>query len=252
MDDRLGDEGRPEGEMPRVRRKRFSRRRIALIAVLTLVLAGGGVAAVTAIGEGSTQARHVHGGAVGPRDLAAAAAYLGVSEEKLASDLRSGMSLARVANATPGRSASGLVAALLSAKRERLASAGANAPARVAAEVRRSGPGSVRTGRRHQRGVRGGLSSGVGRLGEAAANYLGVSPARLQSELRSGRTLAQLANSTGGRSASGLISALVAAKRGSITASLSRKRLAPERARSIESRLLRRVTELVSRQPARG
>jgi hypothetical protein len=252
MDDRAGDEGRPESEMPRVRNRRFSRRRIALIAALTLVIAGGGVAAVTAIGEGPKKhARHEQRAVVGLRDLAAAAAYLGVPAGQLASDLRSGVSLAQVANATPGRSSSGLVAALLSAKRQRLAALGASAPGRVAAEVRNSGPGSVRTGRLHKRAVRGGLSSNAGRLCEAAASYLGVSPAQLQSELRSGLTLAQIADRTRGRSASGLIHALVAAKRESI-ASLGARRLASARGRSIEARLLRRVTELVHRSPPRG
>jgi hypothetical protein len=52
-------------------------------------------------------------------------------------------------------------------------------------------------------------ASRVGLLGRAA-RYLDVSPARLKSDLRSGRTLGQVANSTAGKSQAGLIQALEA------------------------------------------
>ena len=47
---------------------------------------------------------------------------------------------------------------------------------------------------------------------DAASAYLGVTSAALQSDLQSGKTLADLAGATSGKSASGLISALVAAE----------------------------------------
>jgi hypothetical protein len=231
--------------MPAAAKRRWSRRRIALIGALLLVLAGGAVAAMTAVGEGSKHPRHARGGVVGRRDLAAASAYLGIPEEQLASDLRSGRSLAQVASATPGRSSAGLVAALVHAKQERLSVLGASVSQKAAAEAHRSGPDSVHVGRARLRSGRGGPSGG-GRLAAAATSYLGVSPAKLQSELRSGRTLAQVAASNG-KSVTGLISALVAHKREFIAAALRAGRLAPERARSIEARILRRMTALVSR-----
>lgn len=43
----------------------------------------------------------------------------------------------------------------------------------------------------------------------AAAAYLGLSPAALQQRLQAGETLAQVADATGGKSASGLIDTLV-------------------------------------------
>jgi hypothetical protein len=261
MEDRMAEGTRRGSEVPTARKKRFSRRNIALAAVLTLVLAGGAVASVAAVSEGSKRPRHARGVAVGRRDLAAASAYLGVSEEQLASDLRSGKSLAQVAQAIPGRSASGLVAALVSAKRERLATVGARAQARATAEVQRSGPGSLRTGRHRQpagrgpspsTGAHGALPRTGGRLGDAAASYLGVTPAQLESQLVKGRTLGQVADGIKGKSASGLVNALVAARREWITASVGAGRLTPERAKSIEARLLRRVTRLVGRPFARG
>ena len=55
------------------------------------------------------------GGGVGGSD-AAAATYLGITEATLRSDLRAGQSLAQVATATPGKSVSGLKAAIIAAK----------------------------------------------------------------------------------------------------------------------------------------
>src|SRR6266545_3614767 len=51
-----------------------------------------------------------------------------------------------------------------------------------------------------------------------AASYLGLTASDLQSQLQSGKTLAQIANATSGKSADGLIQALVAAGTTRITA----------------------------------
>jgi hypothetical protein len=81
-------------------------------------------------------------------------------------------------------------------------------------------------------------------LGEAAAAYLGTTPAALKSELHSGKTLAQLAGATAGKSTTGLIDALVAAeKRVPATRAASDAQLAPR-----EKRLRRRATLLVQRK----
>ena len=76
----------------------------ATIGGLVLAGAGGGLAAT--------------GGGKGPHhgpgdDLAAAASYLGITSAQLVSDLQSGQTPAQVANATSGKSAAGLVAALV-------------------------------------------------------------------------------------------------------------------------------------------
>lgn len=60
---------------------------------------------------------------------------------------------------------------------------------------------------------------------QAASAYLGIPPAQIKKELRSGKTLAQLAT-TSGKSEAGLIAVLVAAKRArlaKISASLDRR-----------------------------
>lgn len=76
-----------------------------------------------------------------------------------------------------------------------------------------------------------------GRHGEAAValQYLGISPATLRSERQAGRSLAQIAASTPGKSAAGLKTALLSAARarlaraassGAITAAQEQQRLA--------------------------
>lgn len=96
----------------------------------------GVVAAVVALVGGGSAVAATRGGhgPGGPGDpLAAAAAYLGISESTLQNDLQSGKTLAEIANATSGKSASGLIAVLV-AKEE------TNIQARVTALVNGSLP----------------------------------------------------------------------------------------------------------------
>jgi hypothetical protein len=240
--------------MPMTGKDRYSKRRLATSVAVALVLAGGAVAAVTAVGQGTSKhGRHARAGIVGARDLAAAATYLGVAPAQLAGELRGGKSLAQIADATPGKSSSGLVSALVSAKRKRLDTLGATVTRRVSAEVNRSGLGSVRTGRHHRAAAGfGQFASGSGRLASVAAGYLGLTPAQLQQQLRSGRTLAEVANGTPGKSESGLVGALVAARRESISAAVGARRVSLTRAKAIEARLVRRFTAIVNRSLSRG
>jgi hypothetical protein len=64
-------------------------------------------------------ARAAEGGGASTRAMSASAAYLGISQEKLESELR-GRTLAEVTAATRGKSVQGLVAALTTSRRERL------------------------------------------------------------------------------------------------------------------------------------
>jgi hypothetical protein len=84
----------------------------------------------------------------------------------------------------------------------------------------------------------------------AAARYLGISHARLRSELRSGRTLAQIAAATPGRSTGGLIDAIVAQRRARIEAAASAGRISRSREASSLAGLRRRVTAAVERSPS--
>jgi urease accessory protein UreF len=70
-------------------------------------------------GPGGPGFGHGHGG----DELTAAAAYLGVTEAALATQLQSGKTLAQIADATSGKSAAGLVDALVAAEKTELATA---------------------------------------------------------------------------------------------------------------------------------
>lgn len=152
--------------------------------------------------------------------MSAAAAYLGVPRSVLRRDLASGETLAQVAAATPGRSEAGLVAALEAAGAKRLKSASAKLPAHIQnlihAHLRNSGARPER-------------------LRAVAQSYLGIDRSELSSQLRAGRSLAQIAAATPGKSANGLQEALLAAvtqrmrarlSSGAITRSTEEHRLA--------------------------
>jgi hypothetical protein len=228
---------------------RRSRQRLAAVAAAALLIAGGAIAAVNALGQGTGNggsgralAHRIH-----RRDLGAAATYLGLSGIQLEADLRSGQSLAQIANATPGKSAGGLIDALVAARKQKLAAAAAKLTEQVTAEVNRvGGPGAA--GLAHPNFATN-LFAARRRLGFAAASYLGISPSQLQADLRSGQSLAQIANATPGKSAGGLIDALVAARRGKISAAVSSGRLPKNRAEALSAKAPRRITLLVNRTP---
>jgi hypothetical protein len=248
--------------------RRISQRKLALAAGLLLLIAGGTLAGVTAGDQGkakhgalaraatqpATPGERVTPGQRAPAakgaragDLMVAASYLGLSVQQLKQDLRSGQSLAQIANARPGRSASGLIDMLVAAERKRLSALSASVVQRVTAEVNRRG-GRASRALPEQR-ARSRLFAGPPRLLLVAAKYLGLSPRQLRGELRSGQSLAQIADGLGGgRSAAGLKDALLAAARARLTAAVSAGRLTKARADVIGSRLQRRLTVLLSRR----
>lgn len=86
-----------------------------------------------------------------------------------------------------------------------------------------------------------------------AASYLGVSESSLLDSLRSGKTLAQVADATNGKSEAGLVDALVAAEQTRIDAAVKAGRLTPSDADRITSNLKQRITDLVEgTRPAPG
>jgi hypothetical protein len=120
--------------------QRSLRQKVVGGAAVAVLLGGGAFAAVSATGQGNGQARrHAsdHVRRVHARDIVAAASYLGVSTDALASELREGKSLARLAATTPGKSQDGLVAALVAAKQQRIAARVAGADVAQARAKRR-------------------------------------------------------------------------------------------------------------------
>jgi hypothetical protein len=221
------------------------------MAGATMLAVAGIVAAVAAGGQ--DHARHARAARAGRhvvslRDLRAAASYLGITPVRLASDLQSGQSLDAVAAATPGRSAAGLVGALVAEKRQRLGTLAASVTKRANAEATRRDPalaGLSRISHSNQ------ALAGPTRLESIAASYLGMSPAALQSALR-GRTLAEVAASTPGRSAQGLVAALLSARRENLDAAAGARRFSQARAEARDQHALWVVESFVGRRfPAR-
>jgi hypothetical protein len=195
----------------------MKRTRIALVLVGVLALAGGGTALANkgksntdrAAGTGAVRAGH------GPSDdLDAAATYLGTTSSNLLTQLRGGKTLAQIAAATNGKSAAGLIAALVAHEQTELADAV------KAGRLTQAQADQITTGLQQRftdlvNGVR--PAHGFGHGGPhmfggpfaAAATYLGISASALETQLRSGKTLAQIANATTGKSAAGLVAALV-------------------------------------------
>jgi hypothetical protein len=217
------------------------RQKVIAAAAVAVLLAGGALAAVSATGQSNKRATTAARRSAHSRELASAAAYLGVSRAQLSGQLSSGKTLAQVAEASAGKSKQGLIEALEASRRTKLSTATAKLQKRVERAVDRpGGPGSAQTRLR----ALFANSHGVGSL---AAAYLGVSSQQLQSELRSGKTLAQLADASAGKSEAGLIAALLAAKRSRLDSAVAAGRLTQARSAMRQAHLQRRITRLVQR-----
>ena len=232
-------------------------------AAVILLLGGASAAALTATGQ--RKQPRAHAARVAPglarrgggHDLQTAARYLGIPTAQLARKLDSDQSLAEIAAATPGRSSAGVIEALVTAKREKLAAIAAKLSKRVSAEVNRAGGphgaaahargrGEALRARRHARvppAHRLIATPGF----RAAASYLGMTAVQLQSELESGRTLAAIASATSGKSESGLIDAIVAAKKEVLAAARAAGSITAEREKAMAASLRKRVSKLVKR-----
>jgi hypothetical protein len=253
------------------------RRLIAPIAVLAAAL----VAAATAYAAGRFHGSSSSPGAAGPLsatlvvsstggsgvhgpggdhrggrgDLAAAATYLGIPQADLLASLQSGKSLAQVAGATNGKTVAGLIDALVAAEKTELAAAvtagritqaqadqvAVGLTAHVTAEVNGTeparGPGDP--------GGHGHHGPGGDDL-TAAATYLGITETALVTQLQAGKTLAQVADATSGKSAAGLIDALVAHETTELDAAVKAGQITQTQRDALVSTLKARFTALAN------
>jgi hypothetical protein len=204
---------------------RALKRRLALAVGIAALAVGGAVAAMAATSGTTHRAHSARTGAQpGGTDLPSAAAYLGIAPQQLESELSSGKSLAQIAESTAGKSESGLVSAIIAARRAHLAAASAKLPKRVQAEVKR---------------VRG------AHLASAVRGYLGLSGIQIREQLRAGKTLAQIADGIPGKSSTGLVAAIVAARQRQLAAAVAAHKLTQAKATSRSASLTKRVTRLV-------
>ena len=218
---------------------------IALLTIGVVALAGGGTALANK-GKGTSHARLV---AADPRgghsdELDVAAGYLGTTVANLLTQLQSGKTLAQIA----GSKTSGLIDALVAAEKTELADA-------VKAGKLTQSQADTISATLTQRftdlvnGTRPPFGRGPG-FGhgfadhhlDAAASYLGTTASALITQLRSGKTLAQIA----GSKTSGLIAALVADEKQELADAVKAGKLTQSQADTISSSLTQRVTDFVN------
>ena len=223
-----------------------------MIAVAAASLAGAGAAVAESTHAHSNPLSHgLRAGGPGGihDDLSVAATYLGLTESELQTKLRSGQTMAAVANATDGKSADGLIDALVAAAKKNIAadvSSGrltqsqadqilAGLKQHVTARVNSTGPPAGPYGRG---GPHGGL--------DAAATYLGLSESDLMTKLQSGQTLGEIADATAGKSKAGLVAALVADEKSHLSQAVKDGRLTQAQADAMSANIESRVTDLVN------
>ena len=210
-------------------------RLVAAIAASVLVVGAGAAFAGSAI----------HARAAAGRGVIATAISndLGISRQQLRADLAAGQTLAQIAAAN-GQSVSGLEQAILTGAQARLdqaVSSGlissqteqallARVSARVGTLVNVTHPAAKLVV-----GIR--LRVGVVRV---AAQYLGLTPQQLRSEIRSGSTLAQV-TAASGKTASGLEQAVQTAVTTRLDRAVAAGRLTSQREQSLLTKLQARL-----------
>ena len=224
-------------------------RTFAIAAAGALALAGGGTAIAASAGHGHGP----HNTTIAARGLGhgdpldAAATYLGISTSELRSELESGRTPAQIADATSGKSASGLIDALVAQARSDLDAAVSSGKLTTAQEqaLLANLPQMVTdllNGTRPPFGFRG-----HGDDLAAAAGYLGISTSELRSDLESGKTLAQIADATSGKSAAGLVDALVAHEKSDLDAAVAAGKLTAAQEQTLLAHLQEAITDRVNR-----
>ena len=221
-------------------------RRITSVLLVLGLLAGVGTAVAVAKAPGKAKPRAAK---VQQRGLLpAAAAYLGVTPVALRTELRSGKSLAQVATAK-GKSVDGLKTALVAAIKTKVdaAKAAGKLDAARADRLLQRAPQLVerlvnakpRARAQRAKAARGGLL-------KAAATYLGVTNAQLVTDLRAGKSLAQVATAKS-KSVDGLKQALLAALKQKVDAAVAAGRLDAARAQKLLERAPAHIERLVNR-----
>lgn len=215
-------------------------------AVVAMVLAGLGIAGAQTSDTPTTQpaAREQQAPADGERrgpgpakvNLAVAAGAIGISVDELRTALQSGQSIAQVAqskNVDPQKVIDALVTNVT-----------ADLPERITAAVNQPGGPGGPGGPGHGHGKRGhhGPKPNLG----VAATALGMSEADLRTALRSGRSLAQVAQSKN-VDVQKVIDALVADAKSKLAAKVQAGEITQAQADEKTANLTQRITDMVNR-----
>jgi uncharacterized coiled-coil protein SlyX len=214
-------------------------KKILAAAGVTLAVAAGAGGAIAAGGKG----RPGRPGHPGP---AAIASYLGLTPAQLREQLKAGKTLAQIAVAQ-GKTVSGLEDAIYADVQAHLDRAVANGRLTAAREqailarlkahlddiVNHAAPAL-------------GRHAGLHRGAAAVARYLGITPAQLRTELRAGKSLAQIATDHG-KTVDGLKAAILAAVKARLDKAVASGRLTAAQEKTILDRLSAHLDELVNR-----
>ena len=222
---------------------------LLIAAVIGLGLSGGFAAAAFLPGGNAPAAvsqiwdqtvGQMFGNVLGEKGsyFTAAATYIGITEAQLRTELGTDKSLADVAIAH-GKTRDGLIAALTAAQQQNIATL-----------VDQKGIGA-RPNPANGYGPGPGFGRGpgdrnvIGNSLATAATYLGTTAADLETKMRAGQTLAQIANATAGKSRDGLLNALVADATAKIDAAQKAGTITADQATQLKANLSTRLSQLV-------
>lgn len=169
----------------------------------------------------------------------AAADFIGITVDELRTEMGTDKSMADVAIAH-GKTRDALIAALTTAQSAKLAEIVDHKgfPQRPA--------GAPGFGHRLEVHVKVDLL-------ETASTYLGITVADLRTQARSGKTLAEIAAATSGKTKDGLVAAIVADETAQIDKAVADGKLTADQATKLKTGLTERVTAMVERSgPAGG
>ena len=206
-------------------------------AAAALLPGGSAPAAISQVWDQTVGQMFGHGLGNKGSYFTAAATYIGITEAQLRTELGTDKSLADVAIAH-GKTRDGLIAALTVAQQQEIATL-----------VDQKGIGA-RPNPANGYGPGPGFGRGPGDkvTGDslaAAATYLGTTEAYLQTKIRAGQTLAQIANATAGKSRDGLLNALVADATAKIDAAQTAGTITADQATQLKTNLSTRLAQLV-------
>jgi hypothetical protein len=213
------------------------------------VLAAAGATLAVAAGAGGALASGTRGsgGPANGTGPIAIASYLGLTPAELRAQLRSGKTLAQIALAQ-GKTVAGLEDAIyadVQAHLDRAVAIGelngtqeqamlAQLKAHLDDIVNHASPGPGMLGQKRPA------------FGRAVASYLGITAAELRTQLRAGKSLAQIATAQG-KSVDGLKAAILAAAKAKLDRAVTSDRLTTTQEKTILDRLAAHLDELVNR-----
>jgi hypothetical protein len=212
-------------------------------------LAVAGATLTVAAGAGGALAAGQHGrGPAGHPGPAAIASYLGLTPAQLRAQLRAGKTLAQIAVAQ-GKTVAGLEDAIYKDVQTHLDQAVANGRLTSAQEqamlaqlkahlddiVNHAGPPAGADG-----GARG------AHFGAAVTSYLGLTRAELRTQLRNGKSLAQIAVAQG-KTVAGLKAAILAAAKTRLDKAVSSRKLTAAQEKTLLDKLAAHIDDLVNR-----